>query len=760
MARKKLNICFDGRLLKNGLIGDTGRTGIYFVTKNLFLKLYENSALNLYLYLDKEDFLYLNKLNEDMHITIRKEQILYADSDFSEINAFLSTIYKAPEVIKQYPSVSCYIILHDVIPLLFPKYFDALNKQDWFKKLIDSLNENDYYFTNSDYTKADFLKFCTQLDADKMTTIPLSTNQKYKPNKNKKQLEQVKKKYNIPTDKKYLFSLCSLEPRKNLIRAVKSFIEFIKKNKVDDLVYILGGSAWQGFIEKFEQEVPDYKQYADKIIRAGYVADEDLEILYSNAEWFVYTSQYEGFGMPPLEAMACGCPVITSNNSSLPEVVGDAGIMIDFDSDEQHIKAYEKYYFDDGYRQQMARKGLERSKLFSWTAAANIIVKQMQAVEAKKAKQPLVTVITATYNLLQNGREKTFKQCVESVQKQTYPNIEHIVIDGASTDGTLEMLQKYKDQGWIQFYSEPDKGIYDAMNKGILKAKGKYVICLNSDDFYCNDKAVELLVKKAEETDADAAYGNAIRVNPQTLQKISSWNGKEVFYPLFGSCPCHQTFLIKTSVMKELGLYDLQYKVSSDNNFMCRMVANNKKFAFANTQIIVFREGGFSDNYLELSESERIMGFYTEYGQYHHLSYYDCQNLFAYSYVNLPLDEAIKLGNKLEVATWREAYFKHLFSHYAQKTQTDFGPLNSLQPRKICYKLFGFLPLLKIKRKKNKTKIFLFKLPILTHKYQPHKNVWKFFGVSILKIRTNATNNKRKYYVCGIPVLKIKSKVR
>ncbi|MFQ6726808.1 MAG: glycosyltransferase, partial [Alphaproteobacteria bacterium] len=84
--------------------------------------------------------------------------------------------------------------------------------------------------------------------------------------------------------------------------------------------------------------------------------------------------QYEGFGMPPLEAMKCGCPVITSNNSSLPEVVGDAGIMIDWDSDEQHITAYEKYYFDKKYRDSMAKKGLERSKQFSWDKTVDIII--------------------------------------------------------------------------------------------------------------------------------------------------------------------------------------------------------------------------------------------------------------------------------------------------------------------------------------------------------------------------------------------------
>ena len=115
----------------------------------------------------------------------------------------------------------------------------------------------------------------------------------------------------------------------------------------------------------------------NRIIRAGYIDDEDLAPLYSGAEWFVYTSQYEGFGLPPLEAMACGCPVITSNSSSLPEVVGDAGIMIDWDSDEQHIQAYEKYYFDKKLRAKMSKKGLERSKLFSWEKTVDVIVSKI-----------------------------------------------------------------------------------------------------------------------------------------------------------------------------------------------------------------------------------------------------------------------------------------------------------------------------------------------------------------------------------------------
>ena len=126
----------------------------------------------------------------------------------------------------------------------------------------------------------------------------------------------TKVKYHLPKEKKYIFSLCTLEPRKNLIRAVKSFIQFAKKNVVTDMIFAIGGPSWHDFENRLKDDLDIKDLYQKYVIWVGYVEDEDLSILYSNAEWFVYTSQYEGFGLPPLEAMQCGCPVITSNNSS------------------------------------------------------------------------------------------------------------------------------------------------------------------------------------------------------------------------------------------------------------------------------------------------------------------------------------------------------------------------------------------------------------------------------------------------------------
>jgi glycosyltransferase involved in cell wall biosynthesis len=266
-----------------------------------------------------------------------------------------------------------YTILYDTIPVLLPQYHPDSKSKSWFQVLVETLNGEDYYFAISDSARNDFLKFFPQIDANKCKTTLLACDEKFV-HCNSEQIAKTKVKYNIPSDKKYVFSLCTLEPRKNLIRAVKTFVEFISKNKIEDMVFVLGGGQWKMFIGALEKEVPNWEQYSDKILKIGYVDDEDLAPLYSGAEWFVYTSMYEGFGLPPLEAMSCGCPVITSNNSSLPEVVGNAGIMIDWDNDEQHIEAYEKYYFNPTLRKENSQKGLERAKQFSWEKCANEMV--------------------------------------------------------------------------------------------------------------------------------------------------------------------------------------------------------------------------------------------------------------------------------------------------------------------------------------------------------------------------------------------------
>ena len=414
---KKKSLIFDASILAENLLASRGRSGIFFATYNILYELIRSDEFNISLYCDTiyskdfADFVQQNfgkniniyfgnrygvflekmqfldvKLRKSKHNILKLLLNLFVRKPVRFIGKFVSLprfdIAFSPVRIfsKKIKANNKYIILYDATPVLFPEYYPQYQlKKFWFNDLVEYIKTkpNCKYFSISEHTKKDFIKLF-DMNRDDIIVTPLAASDNFYHEKDKKKIEKICKKYGIPKNKKYVFSLCTLEPRKNLIRSVKTFIDFIKKNKINDMVFVLGGAHWDEFIGKLEKEIKDLGKYKDKIIRAGYVDDKDLAALYSGAQWFVYTSQYEGFGLPPLEAMKCGTPVITSNNSSLPEVVGDAGIMIDYDSEKQHIAAYEKYYMDEKYRKEMAKKGLAHSKQFSWNATAQIIINQIK----------------------------------------------------------------------------------------------------------------------------------------------------------------------------------------------------------------------------------------------------------------------------------------------------------------------------------------------------------------------------------------------
>ncbi len=369
MLNEKIKLAFDSTTLLWNINSNINRSGLFFVAYNVAKLFLQKDEIEIYFYIPKSKYKSLKKCLE-ITFTDNKINIISENSKiWFDIDIFYSPLYNIPRFIENMEHIKKYTTLHDAMYNIFPELFNE-KYIFWYKVLLKSINKKDYYFSVSENTKRDFIKYAPQINPDNIFTIHLGIkdNLKYL-TINKKILN----KYNIT--KEYIFSLCAINPRKNLIRIIRSFFKFLEKNNIDDMVFVLGGPNSEDFMDKFNTEISQYK---DKIIKIGYVSDEDLPYLYSGAKWFVYTSQYEGFGLPPLEAMACGCPVIVSNNSSLPEVVGDAGIMIDYDSDEQHIEAYEKYYFNEEYRKEMSKKGLERSKLFSWDKCVSEMLRVMR----------------------------------------------------------------------------------------------------------------------------------------------------------------------------------------------------------------------------------------------------------------------------------------------------------------------------------------------------------------------------------------------
>lgn len=294
-------------------------------------------------------------------------------------SVFFSARTSAPWYIRKNQKIKKFVILYDLIPYILPEYANQ-KKWGWFGYLIRTLNKKDFYFAISQTTKDDFCDFSRAVRPDHVSVCHLAADENFRPNQNADLTKKTKMQYAIPLDKKYIFSLCTLEPRKNLNRIIRSFILFLKKNNITDLIFVVGGGEWNNFKRALQKDSSISDCFEKYVVHIGYVKDQDLPILYSGALWFVFTSQYEGFGLPPLEAMQCGCPVITSNTSSLPEVVGDAGLMIDWDSDEQHVAAYEKYYFDENIRNEYAQKSLERAKTFSWKKTIDTILKKMREV--------------------------------------------------------------------------------------------------------------------------------------------------------------------------------------------------------------------------------------------------------------------------------------------------------------------------------------------------------------------------------------------
>lgn len=306
-------------------------------------------------------------------------------------------------------------------------------------------------------------------------------------------------------------------------------------------------------------------------------------------------------------------------------------------------------------------------------------------------KKPLITVITVTYNLVNAKREDFFRQCVESVHNQTYENIEHIIVDGASDDGTIDLLQEYADKGWIKYISEPDKSIYEAMNKGAVLAQGKYITFLNSDDFYNDMEGVEKCIKKLEKTNADFSYAKI-----KMIDEFGKNPFKHHFFVtpdiamVFTSMPfSHQTMIVKTDVFKKLGMYDLEYKSASDYDFVIKMIFNRCTFTFCNFTMATFRIGGFSFENNELSLNE-VASFYKKYySKYSNITHEYAKSIYIYKL--LPLKLFIGLSSYL-------------------------GPINKL---KFCF--YQLIKTLKPIRR------FFFQL-----RYNEHEKLLRVFGIKLI----------------------------
>jgi glycosyltransferase involved in cell wall biosynthesis len=233
---------------------------------------------------------------------------------------------------------------------------------------------------DSENTREDILKYFG-LPFDKVKVIHLGLEETFKPIRDHNLLQRIRNKYKL--NRKYLLYIGNTRRNKNIDGLLRGFHYLINHFQVDpQLTLVVAG--YKQYRSRELREKVQKLGFINRFMQLGTIDEQDLSAVYSAAEIFLMPSFYEGFGLPALEAMACGTPVVVSNTSSLPEVVGDAGIFINPHSPEDIANGIYKLLMDETLRSNLIEKGMKRVEKFSWNEAAQKLLTIYQEVACRK----------------------------------------------------------------------------------------------------------------------------------------------------------------------------------------------------------------------------------------------------------------------------------------------------------------------------------------------------------------------------------------
>jgi glycosyltransferase involved in cell wall biosynthesis len=356
------------------------KTGVYRVCDELYPLLERSSRLDARLYFRPHDAAKAVGLRERFDAPTHSAPATRPSDD---ADILLSPFGVAPREWTQDERVLKAHIVYDLIGIRHPEYFSAEGAAE-VRRIMDSLDSRTVVFAISESTRSDLLAYRPELDARQVTVIPLAAGSRFRPCKDPGALAAMRAKYGIPPGVPYVLSLATLEIRKNLDQVVHALSLHLEQNPESNLHLVLSGmSGWK--LEQLRRALGAAQRWRHRIILTGFVEDADLSALYSDALCFVYLSRYEGFGLPPLEAMACGTPVVCADNSSLPEVVGNAGLLFDADDVSGVASALQRIATSPALRQELAETGAARARLFSWQRCAEIVTQTLVAAQMRRA---------------------------------------------------------------------------------------------------------------------------------------------------------------------------------------------------------------------------------------------------------------------------------------------------------------------------------------------------------------------------------------
>lgn len=260
------------------------------------------------------------------------------------------------------------LIIYDMVFFRYPETMNRRTRRKLRWKQKSNILHTDIVFSISNFTKKEIVE-CIGIPESKIVSVPLSINtDRFHTGHSSEEMERTRKKYHIP--KMYFLYVGTLEPRKNIERLLDAYA-ILLKNRIDAPVLVIAGK--KGWLYNAIFDEVQRLHLENHVLFTGYVEENEVPLLMEGALAFVFVPLYEGFGLPPLEAMACGTPVLTSNAASLPEVVGDSGIMVSPDNCNEMANAMERLISDPNLREQLSQMGIERAKHFSWKKSAEII---------------------------------------------------------------------------------------------------------------------------------------------------------------------------------------------------------------------------------------------------------------------------------------------------------------------------------------------------------------------------------------------------
>lgn len=258
-------------------------------------------------------------------------------------------------------------VIHDIC---FEHFKNIFTKREYYRQKIlipYAAKYSERIFTVSEHAKKDIMQHYGLADEKVVVTYNAVNGMFKRLDQNELNIEALKRKFGIGQSR-YILSVCNLQPRKNLVRLINAFLDMKRKYGGDEQLVIVGKKAWM-----FNDVLKAALQGSKDIVFTDYVSSGDLVRLYNGAACFVYPSIFEGFGIPPLEAMACGVPVAVSDATSLPEVVADAGIYFNPYSEEAMRDTMYKILKDDKLCKHLERAGYQQVKKFGWKKSAKIV---------------------------------------------------------------------------------------------------------------------------------------------------------------------------------------------------------------------------------------------------------------------------------------------------------------------------------------------------------------------------------------------------